>query len=96
MKAYKERKSVDIDWNEVLGFFFAILLVVALVAVCAGFIYEIHKQSEEDRIRYNNGIHQDCGGRWVIKGSGDGYILYECEKCKGSFTATHNFSSIEE
>lgn len=96
MKAYKERKSIDIDWDKVKGFAFVILLMAAGVALCAGLIHGINKQQEEDRIRYNNGIHQDCGGRWVIKGSGDGYILYECEKCKGSFTATHNFSSIEE
>lgn len=96
MKAYKERKSVDIDWNEVGGFALIILLVGVLITVCVGFIYGMHKQYEEDKIRYNNGIHQDCGGEWVIKGTGDGYILYECDKCKGSFSATHNFSSIEE
>lgn len=96
MKAYKERKSIDIDWNEVAGFALAILLVGAVVAVCAGFIYGINKQEEEDRIRYNNGIHQDCGGEWVIKGASDGFILYECDKCKGSFRSSCNFSSIEE
>lgn len=95
MKKYKERKSIDIDWNEVLSFVVAIFIVGMLIAVCVNVVYAVKKEAEKDRIMYNNGIHQDCGGVWVIKGIDAGDILFECNKCGGSFKTAYNFSSLE-
>lgn len=95
MKAYKERKTICIDWDQVLGFLFAMLLTALVVVFCAGAVYAIKKEEKRDEKVYNEGIHQDCGGEWEIKGISNGYYTYECDKCRKTFTTTKNFNSLD-
>lgn len=44
--------------------------------------------SHRDKLMYNNGTHNNCGGKWhFIEDGEDGTITYKCDKCGTTFTA---------
>jgi hypothetical protein len=70
------------------------LVVVAIAAIaCLGYaIYQQDKEIDAEADKYwNDGIHDEDGGNWRIKGT-EGrrgqYIIYECDKCGKTFEAT--------
>ena len=57
-------------------------IIVTVVAVASN-VYNDVSTAKENRTKYNHGTHLDCdGGKWqAVQVSGDGTILYRCERC---------------
>lgn len=57
-----------------------IAAVILIIAFCVGInCYRTHKEV----LYLNNGIHEDCGGKWKKIGINVGKrrFIYECDKC---------------
>lgn len=64
-----------------------ILLVLLLIILCASCSLS-DGPSHRDKLMYNNGIHNNCGGKWYfVEDSEDSTITYKCDKCGVTFTA---------
>ena len=57
-------------------------IIITVIAVASN-VYTEFTTVKENRAKYNHGTHLDCdGGKWqAVQVSGDGTILYRCERC---------------
>ena len=83
------------DYHSIVISGFAITLVIMLAIAFLGLLMWLcvscasnSGPSHRDQLMYNNGIHNNCGGKWYfIEDNEDSTITYKCDKCGVTFTA---------